>query len=32
MLLREAEAVDRQAEWWIAGAEEHRRSDEDAHP
>lgn len=32
MLLREAEAADRQAEGWIAGAEEHRPSDEDAHP
>jgi len=25
VLLREAEASDRQAEWWVNGAEEHRR-------
>ncbi len=24
-LLREAEASDRQAEWWVNGTEEHRR-------
>ena len=32
MLLREAEAADRQAEWWVAGAKELAPSDRNARP